>query len=141
MNLLMSWSISTAALDAVGDSSYRWGFWVPIVYDWTYSLLTPTQVATITSEYNNYTEIMLSKGWGSAEGGFAGNNYYWGNFENELTWALASYYQNPMAPTFLYNALVSSLAETPHFLTFLVRMQEESLRRAVNTDLNCSGIS
>jgi hypothetical protein len=35
-----------------------------------------------------------------------GNNYYWGYWENEAAWAIASYYFNPIAPIFLYDALV-----------------------------------
>jgi hypothetical protein len=35
------------------------------------------------------------------------NNYFWGYLRNELNWAVASYYENPMADTFLNDALVT----------------------------------
>jgi hypothetical protein len=35
------------------------------------------------------------------------SNYYWGVFRNELNWGIATYYENPMAQTFLTDALVT----------------------------------
>ena len=57
------------------------------------------------ARYNNYTTIILGKSWGGP--GMEGNNYYWGYWENELNWAIATYYENPMAQTYLNDALVT----------------------------------
>ena len=102
---LLSYGISTSELLAVALNDYRWSPWVPVVFDWCYNLMTPTQISTFISEYNNYTQIALSKNWGGP--GMESNNYYWGYTMNALDWALASYYINPEAPTFLYDTLVT----------------------------------
>jgi PKD repeat protein len=105
VNLLLNFSISAGELEYVASDTYRWSPWVPIVFDWCYNLMTPTQVSTVVSEYNNYAQIMDSKSWGGP--GAEANNYYWGYLANELNWAIATYYINPMAPTFLYDGLVT----------------------------------
>ena len=104
VNLLMNFHLAASELVGVSDN-YRWNQWVPIVFDWCYNLMTPTQVYTVISKYNNYTQIIAAKTFGGP--GLEGNNYYWGLLVNELNWALATYYINPMAPTFLYDALVT----------------------------------
>ena len=105
VNLLLSFSISAGELEYVASDTYRWSPWVPIVFDWCYNLMTPTQVSTFVSEYNAYTQIVLSQTL-TGPGNEAGN-YYWGYLANELNWAIATYYINPMAPTFLYDGLVT----------------------------------
>ena len=105
VNLLMNFTISQDELDRVASDTYRWSPWVPIVYDWCYNLMTPTQVSTFMARYNNYTSILIAKEWGGP--GFEGNNYYWGYLQNELNWAIATYYENPTAQTFLDDALVT----------------------------------
>jgi methionine-rich copper-binding protein CopC len=105
VNALMSFSVTADELQSVASNNYRWDPWVPVVFDWCYNLMTPAQVSTFVSEYNNYTQIILAKGWGGP--GLEGNNYYWGYTMNALDWAIASYYINPMAPTFLYDTLVT----------------------------------
>ncbi len=105
VNALLSFSVPLSDLQGVASNTYRWDPWVPVVFDWCYNLMTPTQISTFISEYNNYTQIMLSKSWGGP--GSEGNNYYWGYTMNALDWSLATYYINPMAPTFLYDTLVT----------------------------------
>ena len=99
VNLLMTFTISQSELDGVASDNYRWNDWVPVVYDWCYDLMTPTQVSTFMARYNNYTTIMIGKSWGGP--GMEGNNYYWGILRNELNWAIATYYENPQAQTYL----------------------------------------
>jgi len=105
INLLMNFTIPQAQLDGVASDDYRWSPWVPIVYDWCYDLMTPTEVSTFIARYNNYTSILIGKPWGGP--GSEGNNYFWGYLVNELNWAIATYYENPMAQTFLNDALVT----------------------------------
>jgi len=105
INLLMNFQISSSELSCTASDYYRWDDWAPIVYDWCYAVMTPTQVATFTSLYNNYTQIMLGKIYGGPGG--PETDYYWGILRNELDWALASYYENPMAPTFLSDGLLT----------------------------------
>ena len=50
------------------------------------------------ARYNNYTTIMMGKGWGGP--GFEGNNYYWGILRNELNWGIATYGENASAQTY-----------------------------------------
>src|SRR5207245_2134035 len=67
--------------------------------------LTPAQRQTFMDRYNHYAEAMMEKPWGGPT--MAGDNYYWGYLRNELNWGIASYYENPMAQTFLQDALVT----------------------------------
>ena len=105
VNLLMNFTVPQAELDAVQSNTYRWGDWVPVVYDWCYNLLTPTQISTFMARYNSYTTIIMNKSWGGVNS--QGNNFFWGLWENEVNWAIATYYENPMAQTFLNDALVT----------------------------------
>jgi methionine-rich copper-binding protein CopC len=105
VNLLTSFTVPTTDLNTAADNPYRWGYEMPIAFDWVYNLLTPVQVSTFISTYNNYVQIQASKSWGGP--GMEGSNYYWGYWENEVAWSVASYYINPMAPKFLYDALVT----------------------------------
>ena len=76
-----------------------------MVFDWCHDLMTPTQISTFMARYNYYTGEMIKKEWGGW--GFYGNNYFWGYLRSELEWAVATYYENPWAQTFLYDALVT----------------------------------
>ena len=98
-------SILASELEGVSSNNYKWQAGALEAFSWCYNLLTPTQITTFISEYNNYTQILLAKSWGGP--GMEGNNYYWGYFGNALNWALDSYYINPMAPTFLYDIMVT----------------------------------
>nr|WP_210420245.1 Ig-like domain-containing protein [Aquisphaera giovannonii] len=105
VSLLMNFTISQSELDGVASDNYRWNDWVPVVFDWCYSAMTPSQASTFIARYNNYTSIMIGKSWGGP--GMEGNNYYWGILRNELNWGLATYYENPQAQTFLNDAVVT----------------------------------
>jgi hypothetical protein len=105
INLLMSFTISDSELQGVASDTYRWNDWVPVVYDWLYNQMTPAQQTTFMARYNNYVSIMMTKPWGGP--GMDGNNYYWGYLRNEIDWAIATYYENPLAFTFLQDALVT----------------------------------
>jgi Heparinase II/III-like protein len=67
--------------------------------------MTASQRSTFMARYNGYTQTMMNKSWGGP--GLEGNNYYWGILRNELNWGIATYYENPMAQTFLNDALVT----------------------------------
>jgi len=105
VELLMSFSIPDYEIKSEGSDNYRWADWVPVVYDWCHDLMTPTQISTFMARYNYYTGEMIKKEWGGW--GFYGNNYFWGYLRGELEWAIATYYENPWAQTFLYDALVT----------------------------------
>ena len=106
VNLLMNFTIPQCELDGVASDTYRWNQWVPIVYDWCYNLMTPTQVSTFMARYNNYMTIMIGKSWGGP--GHGREQLLLGiPVRNELNWAIATYYENPMAQTFLNDALVT----------------------------------
>ena len=105
VNLLMNFTISQSSLDGVASDTYRWNDWVPVAYDWCYDLMTSDQVSTFMARYNNYTSIMIAKSFGGP--GNPQTDYYWGILCNELNWAIATYYENPMAQTFLNDGLVT----------------------------------
>ena len=105
VNLLMGFSISDGEINSVASDNYRWTDCVPVVFDWCHDLMTPTQISTFMARYNYYTSKVINMTWGGP--GFEGNNYYWGYLRNELNWAIATYYENPWAQTFLHDALVT----------------------------------
>jgi hypothetical protein len=102
---LMNFTISEGELQSVASDNYRWSDWVPVTYDWVHDAMTPDQIQTFTDRYNYYTSTVINKSWGGP--GMPDNNFFWGYFENELNWAIASYYDNPMAQTFLDDALIT----------------------------------
>jgi len=103
INALMSFTISDSELAGTASNTYRWNDWVPVVYDWLYDQLTTAQRSTFMTRYNGYVDILRQKGWGGD--GFEANNFYWGYLRNEFNWAVATFYENPMAKTFLDHAL------------------------------------
>jgi PKD repeat protein len=106
INWLMSFTISDDELAGVASDHYRWSDWIPLVFDWCYDQMTPTQRSTFIDRYNNYTSIMMGKSWGGV--GMDASNYYWGVWRNELNWAIATYYENTaMAQKFIDDALVT----------------------------------
>ena len=105
INELASFTISNAELAGVQSNAYRWGYWVPVVFDWCYNRMTTDQRDTITTRYNDYTNTIMGKGWGGP--GFYSNNFYWGYWRNALNWGIASYGENPMAETFIHDALAT----------------------------------
>ncbi|HEV3202997.1 MAG TPA: hypothetical protein VGY77_01380 [Gemmataceae bacterium] len=104
VNNLMNFYISDQELQGVASDTYRWSDWVPVVYDWTHDLMTDFQQRTFQARYNTYVAIMMDKPWGGI--GMEANNYFWGYFRNELNWAIATYYENPLADTFLNHAFL-----------------------------------
>ena len=105
VNLLMNFTIAQSELDGAASDNYRWNDWVPVVFDWCHDLMTPTQISTFLARYNNYTTIMIGKGWGGP--GMEASNYYWGYLRNELNWGIATYGENASAKTFLDDALIT----------------------------------
>src|SRR5262249_16451148 len=102
---LRNFTISQSELDGVASDTYRWGDWLPVVYDWCYDVMTPQQQQTFIDRYNGYTDIIRQKPWGGPT--MPASNYFWGYFRNEVNWAIAAYYENPLAQTFLTVALVT----------------------------------
>jgi hypothetical protein len=105
INSVMNFTISDPELQSVASDTYRWSGWVPIVFDWVHNAMTPAQIQTFTDRYNYYAFTMMNKSWGGPT--MPANNYFWGYFANELNWAIATYYENPMAQTFLDDALIT----------------------------------
>ena len=67
---LMNWTISADELSGGSQvNTYRWGDWVPVVFDWCYNLMTPSQVSTFIARYNNYTTTMTREKLGRARHG------------------------------------------------------------------------
>jgi hypothetical protein len=102
---LMNFTISSSELAGVASDNYRWGQWVPIVYDWCYNAMTAAQQQTFMTRYNGYTDIIMQKSWGGP--GMPASNYFWGYLSNEFNWAIATYYENAKAQTYLQDALVT----------------------------------
>ena len=102
---LMNFYVPQGELDGTISNTYRWADWVPVVFDWTYDVMTPDQRTTFMTRYNGYVDIMRQKGWGGLKQ--PSSNYYWGYLRNELNWAIATYHDNDMAPAFLDHALVA----------------------------------
>jgi hypothetical protein len=105
VQMLMNFTISEQELAGVASDNYRWADWVAPVYDWTYDLMTPSQRQTFTDRYNRYVDILSHHDFGGP--GYESNNYYWGYLRNELSWGIATYYENPMAQTFIDHALIT----------------------------------
>ncbi len=102
---IMNFTISDAELQGTASDNYRWNGWVPIAYDWVHDAMTPDQQQTFMDRYNYYAYTMMNKSWGGPS--MVANDYFWGYFANELNWAVATYYENPMAQTFLDDALIT----------------------------------
>jgi hypothetical protein len=100
---LLEFTVPEAQLKGVASDVYRWTDWVPVVYDWCHAAMTEAQRKDVVKRYNTYVNILRQKDWGGP--GMPGSNYFWGYFRNELNWAIATYYENPMAKTFLDFAL------------------------------------
>jgi hypothetical protein len=102
---MMAFRVPDNDLNGTKSDTYRWEDWVPVVYDWCYDQMTPAERAEFTDRYNYYAQTMMGKLWGGPGG--PGNNYFWGYLRNEFNWAVASWGENPMAETFLNDALVT----------------------------------
>ena len=76
---------------------------VILIFDWCYDQMTQAERETLISRWNGYLDTLRQKCWGGPD--FPQNNYYWGYLRNELSWAITTYYENPMAETFLESAL------------------------------------
>jgi hypothetical protein len=102
---LMNFKIPDERLRQLSVDLYRWNDWVPIVFDWTYNAMTPSERKTFMDRYSRYVDVIRKKAFGGR--GYESNNYFWGYFRNELNWALATYYENPKA-----NAILKHVLET-----------------------------
>ncbi len=102
---LMNFTISSGELSGVASDNYRWADWVPVVYDWCYDQMTPSQRSTFQARYDNYTTTEMGKDWGGP--GMPSNNYYWGVWRNELSWGIATWGDDPNAQSYLDDALVT----------------------------------
>jgi hypothetical protein len=105
VNRLVSFTISDSDLNSNVGDQYRWQDWVPVVYDWCHDLMTPEQRQTVMDRYNYYTDVYTHKHWGGPTMPYS--NYFWGYLRNEMNWAIASWGENPMAPTYIEDALVT----------------------------------
>jgi len=105
INLLMAFTISQSELDGVSSDHYRWADWVPLVFDWCYNEMTPTQRSDFMARYNGYVLDIMQHSWGGP--GMPASNYYTGYFRNELNWAIATWYESGSASTILNFAMVN----------------------------------
>jgi Domain of unknown function (DUF4082)/Bacterial Ig-like domain/FG-GAP-like repeat/FG-GAP repeat len=102
---LLNFTVSNTELNATQSNAYRWGDWVPVVFDWCFNQMTPDQRTAVTTRYNFYTDTIMGKIWGGP--GFFSNNYYWGYWRNALNWGIATYGDNPKAETYIHDALAN----------------------------------
>lgn len=102
---LMAFSISETELNGVQSDNYRWADWVPVVFDWVYDQLTPTQVSTFIARYDHYTSVLDGLAWGGP--GMPYSNYFWGMERNLLAWGIATCNESPNANAFLDSALIT----------------------------------
>ena len=94
------------ATSGVASNGARWyGEIVILTYDWCYDQMTATERATLRDRWNGYLEALRLKDWGGPT--MPQSNYFWGYLRNQIEWALATWYENPMAATFLNDALVT----------------------------------
>jgi len=104
INSLMSFTISDYELNGLASNNYRWNDWVPVVFDWCYNDMTPEERTTFITRYNTYVDAEMNKLWGQ---NLPSGNYYWGRMRNEINWAIATYYENASAQTYLDHALIT----------------------------------
>jgi Heparinase II/III-like protein len=105
IKLMLAFEIPEERLEQVSVDYYRWNDWFPVLFDWTYDAMTEEQRRKLIQRYNHYVEVTSKKPWGGPT--MPTNNYYWGYFRNELNWAIATYYESPMARSFLEHALTT----------------------------------
>src|SRR5262249_5446862 len=105
INSLMAFTISDTELSGTASDTYRWNDWVPVVFDWVYDQMTASQRQTFIDRYNHYVDVISQKSWGGP--GMPDNDYFYGYMRNEFNWAIATFYENPMAKKFLDFALVT----------------------------------
>lgn len=103
--LMEGFVIPEKQLEGVASDQYRWNDWFPVVYDWTYDVMTAKQRKTLMDRYTHYVDVIQQKPWGGP--GHETSNYYWGYFRNEFNWGIATYYEEPNAQTFLDHALIT----------------------------------
>lgn len=74
-----------------------------LIFDWCYDQFPPAEREAFIQRWNGYLEALRHKSWGGLE--MPQSNYFWGYLRNELEWGIATYHENPAAPTFLEHAL------------------------------------
>lgn len=104
---------------SAGSDHYRWNDWVAAVIDWCWAGFTTQQQTNLLNGYtiaswggttaNGQTvsvpsyltiaNLISQQAWGDVGDsqhtyGMPGNNYYWGNFRNEINGSLAFYYED-----------------------------------------------
>lgn len=98
----------TVTFDTSGTASdgARWyGEIVILTYDWCYDQMTSAERSTLIERWNGYLDALRKKDWGGPR--MPQSNYFWGYFRNQIEWAIATWNENPMAPTLLQDALVT----------------------------------
>ncbi|MCX5747751.1 MAG: heparinase II/III family protein [Proteobacteria bacterium] len=84
----------------------RWhGEYAIAIYDWCFDLIPAGERAAFVAYANRWFASWNADEWGGV--GHEEGNYYWGNLRNGLEWGLVSGPENPMAASFLENALVT----------------------------------
>ena len=89
----------------VASDGARWyGEKVILTYDWCYAHMTQSDKDTLLTRWNFYMDNLRQHSWGGAQ--MYESNYNWGYLRNMLEWGITTYGENPMADTFLSDALV-----------------------------------
>jgi hypothetical protein len=103
----MSYPVPAGSTSDSGSNESRWeGENMIVTYDWCFDQLTQTQRDALISNINTWANNCRQQSWGGL--GMPENNFFWGNFRNELEWAIASYHENvASAEVFLTSALTN----------------------------------
>lgn len=97
----MGLTFSTAG---TSSNEARWfGEAAILVYDWLHDQFTAGEREVFIERWNGYVDALRRKEWGGPA--MPQSNYFWGYLRNELEWAIATYGENPMAESFLDDAL------------------------------------
>lgn len=101
--------------DRVSSDHARWyGEGFILIFDWCWDQFSADERRMLIDRWNGYFEMLSKKDWGGVT--MPQNNYFWGYLRNELEWGIATAGENPLAATFIDNALRRRWTESfvPH---------------------------
>jgi hypothetical protein len=118
-NAAVTWAMSVSLpTSGVSCDQCRWsGEAAILTFDWCYNFFSPGQRSTFLSNWNSWLGFWKDQSWGGnrlrAYRGVPmyGNNYYWGYLRNQVLWGIATAGENPMADSFLADALTTRWTE------------------------------
>lgn len=89
----------------VASDPYRWGSFIPIIYDWCHDEMTEEERREFLARYGRIVTLMNKKYWGGPQ--IPGNNYYAGYTRNSGIFGLAAFGETPYAESALHDAFVT----------------------------------